>query len=189
MATSASMSPSEFVVPLLGDDVAKRIQQKELRRNGTSPLYERWSNANLAYIQERAARKTLGILLLSVVIVLWVSSSFLTYAIFSDDSYSKPYFVTYLNTSVFCFYLLPWGVRESLRWWRKETDKNSGEYHPIAQEGEEADDQDTTFGGEDRLGTIETMRLGVEFCLMWFAVSPPPPVTCPCAQPGKARGN
>lgn len=105
-----------------------------------------------------------------MVIVLWVSSSFLTYAIFSDDSYSKPYFVTYLNTSVFIFYLIPWAKQNGPGWWRKERkdEENSrGEYYPVTQEGE----QTGNIPGEEKMGTTQTMRLSAEFCLMWFIVS------------------
>lgn len=102
--------------------------------------------------------------------MLWVSSSFLTYAIFSDDSYSKPYFVTYLNTSVFIFYLIPWVKQKGPGWWRKEKkdEGNSrGEYYPVTQEGE----QTGNIPEEEKLGTTQTMRLSAEFCLMWFVVS------------------
>lgn len=74
------------------------------------------------------ARRTLGILLLLVTVVLWTASSFLASVrvealhstwnetaddcaavktIFADDTYSKPYFVTYINTSFFAISLIP----------------------------------------------------------------------------------
>lgn len=109
-----------------------------------------------------------------MVIVLWVSGTFLTYAIFSDDSYSKPYFVTYIGTSVFVFYLIPWAVREGPSWWRKggkdggSSILGRGEYFPVAQE---ADAAVSMLGKEGKLGIKQTMRLSAEFCLMWFVVS------------------
>lgn len=132
--------------------------------------------ANSAHFQESSTRKNIGILLLSVVIILWVSSSFLTYAIFSDKSYSKPYLVTYLNTSIFSVYLLPWVSREGFQWWRKERVKDRavlshGQYYPITQETEQEDDVDIRDEGEGKLGTVQTMRLSFEFVLMWFIVS------------------
>lgn len=112
-----------------------------------------------------------------MVIVLWVSSNFLTYAIFSDDSYSKPYFVTYLNTSVFVFYLIPWATRQGPSWWRKERKdrgnsvSSGGEYYPVAQEADAADAAVNTPEEDGKLGIMQTMRLSAEFCLMWFVVS------------------
>ncbi|KAK7202537.1 hypothetical protein BZA70DRAFT_285309 [Myxozyma melibiosi] len=55
----------------------------------------------------RKRRKwNIGLFLLLLVVLLWVSSSFMINAIFEDDSYRKPYLVTYLSTATFSFYLL-----------------------------------------------------------------------------------
>ncbi|KAH8599842.1 hypothetical protein B0O99DRAFT_475727, partial [Bisporella sp. PMI_857] len=59
------------------------------------------------------ARRTLGIFLLLVTVFLWTASNFLASYIFADNSYSKPYFVTYVNTSFFAFSLLPIALRLS----------------------------------------------------------------------------
>ena len=122
------------------------------------------------------ARKKIGILLLFVVIVLWLSSSFLTHAIFSDDSYSKPYFITYLNTCSFCFYLLPWGAREGWKRWKRG---GPGDYAALA----EVEEEEEGGGGEGevgrkrdasgRLGIRETMKLSLQFCALWFTACPP----------------
>ncbi|CCX09990.1 Similar to Uncharacterized vacuolar membrane protein YML018C; acc. no. Q03730 [Pyronema omphalodes CBS 100304] len=118
------------------------------------------------------ARKNFGMALLGVVVFAWVSSNFLTHAIFADDSYSKPCFITYLNTSMFCLYLIPSGVRELLRRRREKLgtdvavagiDSGSGE------EGYGSGEEVIEEGGkEDKLNTRETMRLSAEFCLIWF---------------------
>ncbi|KAL4821288.1 hypothetical protein BDW67DRAFT_46929 [Aspergillus spinulosporus] len=60
------------------------------------------------------ARKTLGICLLLIVVILWTASNFLASTIFADDTYSKPFFVTYLNTSIF---ILPLFTIVSNRLW------------------------------------------------------------------------
>lgn len=59
----------------------------------------------------RIARRTLGIMLLSVTVLLWTVSNFLASYIFSDKTYSKPFFVVYCNTSIFAFSLLPMLIR------------------------------------------------------------------------------
>ncbi|TDL28375.1 hypothetical protein BD410DRAFT_711487 [Rickenella mellea] len=51
-----------------------------------------------------------GICLLLVVVILWTSSNFLTQDLY-EGGYEKPFLVTYLNTSAFAFYLLPWAFR------------------------------------------------------------------------------
>lgn len=56
---------------------------------------------------ENFARRTLGIFLLAVTVFLWTASNFLASYIFADNSYSKPYFVTYINTAFFAISLIP----------------------------------------------------------------------------------
>ncbi|GJD11084.1 Uncharacterized vacuolar membrane protein [Galdieria sulphuraria] len=52
-------------------------------------------------------RSALGIVLLLLVAVLWVSSSFLIQYIFGKVNYDKPLFLTYISTSFFSLYLIP----------------------------------------------------------------------------------
>ncbi|PGH19461.1 hypothetical protein AJ80_03962 [Polytolypa hystricis UAMH7299] len=63
-------------------------------------------------------RRTLGIILLLVVVVLWTVSNFLASTIFADNTYSKPYFVTYLNTTTFISPLFPIIGKRLFRLWR-----------------------------------------------------------------------
>ncbi|KAL5051828.1 hypothetical protein BDW71DRAFT_169530 [Aspergillus fruticulosus] len=60
------------------------------------------------------ARKTLGICLLLIVVILWTASNFLASTIFANATYSKPFFITYLNTSIF---ILPLFTIVSSRLW------------------------------------------------------------------------
>lgn len=57
------------------------------------------------------ARRTLGIALLLVTVLLWTTSNFLASYIFSDHTYDKPFFVVYANTSVFALSLVPMFAR------------------------------------------------------------------------------
>ncbi|KAL8768922.1 MAG: hypothetical protein Q9209_004977 [Squamulea sp. 1 TL-2023] len=52
-------------------------------------------------------RHTLGIILLSTTVFLWTASQFLASDLFADHTYSKPYFVTYVNSSFFAILLVP----------------------------------------------------------------------------------
>ncbi|KAL9096967.1 MAG: hypothetical protein Q9165_000931 [Trypethelium subeluteriae] len=56
-------------------------------------------------------RHTLGIILLLATVFLWTASNFLASTIFADDSYSKPYFVTYVNTAFFVLPFIPALIR------------------------------------------------------------------------------
>ncbi|KAL1999992.1 hypothetical protein VTN02DRAFT_3707 [Thermoascus thermophilus] len=64
------------------------------------------------------ARRTLGIGLLLIVVVLWTASNFLASTIFADSSFSKPFFVTYVNTSLFILPLIPIIATRLWRVWR-----------------------------------------------------------------------
>ncbi|CZT24835.1 related to integral membrane protein [Ramularia collo-cygni] len=52
-------------------------------------------------------RRVVGLFLLAVTIFLWTATNFLASTIFADDTYSKPYLVTYINTSFFILPLIP----------------------------------------------------------------------------------
>ncbi|KAK5118936.1 hypothetical protein LTR62_000147 [Meristemomyces frigidus] len=52
-------------------------------------------------------RRPVGLLLLAVTVFLWTASNFLASNIFADNTYSKPYLVTYINTSFFIIPLIP----------------------------------------------------------------------------------
>lgn len=53
------------------------------------------------------ARRTLGTTLLLVTVFLWTTSNFLASYIFSDHTYDKPFFLVYINSSVFAISLIP----------------------------------------------------------------------------------
>ncbi|KAL7273115.1 hypothetical protein RUND412_004047 [Rhizina undulata] len=147
-----SSSAPEIIVAMLdaGDDGVQEVQKRTGGRE----------------------RKNLGMLLLMVVVILWVTSNFLFFAIFSDDSYSKPYFVIYLNTATFSLYLIPCAFKEL----RDRKQRTNFEYAPVAGEEQEsatlhAGSDDVTRSkdvGTDKLTIKETMRLSAEFCLLWF---------------------
>lgn len=88
-----------------------------------------------------------GLVLLVVVIVSWVSSGFLVNA--ASDEYAKPYFITYVNTSLFTVYLGPTALRALGR---------SG--------GERA--KYTPVDGRGGFTTRQTAGLGAQFAALWF---------------------
>ncbi|KAL8305403.1 hypothetical protein RB600_008338 [Gaeumannomyces tritici] len=103
------------------------------------------------------ARRTLGIILLIITVFLWTLSNFLASYIFSDNTYSKPFFVVYINTSFFAVSLIPMAlkyVREhgvdsfrnaALELWREQKRRglrpgapSSGLHSKLQAEGEDA---------------------------------------------------
>ncbi|KAK5060065.1 hypothetical protein LTR84_009949 [Exophiala bonariae] len=133
------------------------------------------------------ARHTLGLLLLLCVVFLWTTSNFLGSSIFADKSYAKPFFLTYLNTSMFMLAMIPTLLRSAYRQHKRGTpystlrsnlSRNKG-YRPLAgTTGEESESQafihksPTTDhdanGNTKNLGIIATARLSLAFCFLWF---------------------
>ncbi|KAI0652199.1 hypothetical protein C8Q79DRAFT_1005424 [Trametes meyenii] len=119
-----------------------------------------------------------GILLLLVVVVLWTSSNFVTQDLF-EDGYEKPFLVTYLNTSAFSLYLVPYVFR---RFYAQNYGKTAREYshhdgyEPLLTDVDAAESLAVTGSevdvGDDVLSkpltTRETANLAAVFCLLWF---------------------
>jgi solute carrier family 35 protein F5 len=60
----------------------------------------------LKFIKSPKARYILGLAFLLGVVLLWVGSSFLTSYLFQDQSFNRPFFLTYFNTGCFSLYLV-----------------------------------------------------------------------------------
>jgi len=104
----------------------------------------------------RAQRLALGLLTLLLVDLIWVASSELTEYIFKSQNFSKPFFSTYLKTSLFMLYLpgfvvhRPW--REQCRAGLARRAERRGEgYSRVtadSSEGEEVQDTEEEEEGE-----------------------------------------
>ncbi|KAL4785567.1 hypothetical protein BJX76DRAFT_355959 [Aspergillus varians] len=147
------------------------------------------------------ARRTLGICLLLVVVILWTASNFLASTIFADDTYSKPFFVTYLNTSTFILPLFTivstrlWGLFRAGKLYQVQSFENllqqlDSHYSDAESErilghgtasGSESDGpgawnasrvDDTGKKHDDqKLGLKATAKLSFHFCLLWFTAN------------------
>ncbi|KXN89920.1 hypothetical protein AN958_04924 [Leucoagaricus sp. SymC.cos] len=129
----------------------------------------------------------IGLILLLAVVLLWTTSNFVTQNLFVNG-YEKPFLVTYLNTSAFSFYLIPYCIR---RFWKNNKEGEKGlsgaaeEYQPLAA-SEPIEDSEIHPGpsstallstraealrdGEDLppLNERQTAELAFAFCLLWF---------------------
>ncbi|KAJ9117446.1 hypothetical protein QFC22_004296 [Naganishia vaughanmartiniae] len=85
----------------------------------------------------RSQRKFVtGVILLLCVVILWTLSNFITSDLLSGG-YDKPFLITYLNTSAFSLYLLPFLYNRSKRRRRKNSigivNHTTSSYTPVAQ--------------------------------------------------------
>ncbi|KAI1391527.1 uncharacterized protein F4822DRAFT_397014 [Hypoxylon trugodes] len=138
------------------------------------------------------ARRTLGITLLLVTVFLWTASNFLASYIFSDHTYDKPFFLVYINTSVFAVSFIPVTIKyclenggftrvknQAIQEWRSR-------HHGVERLKTSEEDEDLTAGERllvddegsleaadlpkpsDKLSFFETAKFSLEFCMIWF---------------------
>ncbi|KAK9642650.1 hypothetical protein HCH54_008082 [Aspergillus fumigatus] len=135
------------------------------------------------------ARRSLGICLLLLVVVLWTASNFLASTIFADNSYSKPFFVTYINSSLFIIPLFSIILGRLFKLWRQgrlsqidsiqslllHLDSHDSKRealdmpHPSPfADRQQSENEVDSYG---KLGLRATARLSFQFCLLWVLVS------------------
>ncbi|UKZ93806.1 uncharacterized protein TrAFT101_008714 [Trichoderma asperellum] len=133
------------------------------------------------------ARRTLGICFLLTTVFLWTLSNFLASFIFSDQTYDKPFFLVYFNTSMFAISLIPMfirylarrgvhGLRSDIRRMWAECRYQAAIASPtIDEEGPEVherllvNEHNPVWNSTDeKLGFRETAILSLEFCILWF---------------------
>ncbi|KAL2023931.1 hypothetical protein VTK56DRAFT_708 [Thermocarpiscus australiensis] len=138
------------------------------------------------------ARRTLGITLLLMVVFLWTLSNFLASYIFSDGTYNKPFFLVYVNTSCFAISLIPIAIRyvmqngvdslmsAAIEVWRERRlgvtplrSRGGEDEDEIAEERLLVDDEGSLEAldmprKEEKLSLGETVRLSLEFSMLWF---------------------
>lgn len=102
----------------------------------------------------RLSRFSFGIVLILLVAAIWVGASEWIQWIFGELDYSKPYFMTFFNTTGFCF----WNVGFALRSWRRIPWKRSGEELSLADDN-------------SKYCLSELWRCAMMFCPLWFAAN------------------
>ncbi|KAA1468154.1 hypothetical protein DENSPDRAFT_833365 [Dentipellis sp. KUC8613] len=129
----------------------------------------------------------IGIALLFVVVVLWTSSSFVTQDLYVEG-YEKPFLITYLNTSSFSIYLIPFLFRSLWKRYHGNNDDAitgpAAEYQPLVEEHEEShgveyarnvyvppEDEDVTLTALPPLTVRQTAKLSSIFCFFWFVAN------------------
>ncbi|KAI9793866.1 MAG: hypothetical protein M1816_007118 [Peltula sp. TS41687] len=116
MATTTPTSRASVFLPSIGTEpIFSNLQtEEEQHERGAASL-----NASVLSTDSRRShlgrhgrilgvgRRTLGIALLLLTVTAWTASNFVTSYIFADNTYSKPYFVIYMNTVFFTIGLIP----------------------------------------------------------------------------------
>ncbi|RCI16876.1 hypothetical protein L249_2041 [Ophiocordyceps polyrhachis-furcata BCC 54312] len=143
-------------------------------------------------------RRALGICLLLVTVFLWTITDVVMQFIFSDHTYDKPFFLVYINSSVFAFSLSPMATRyllkngltglrrDLVRLWRErqlagtkpKTEAAADEEETVGErllvEDEAAAEQEerpAPSTAAQKLGMRETAVLSLEFSMLWFAAN------------------
>lgn len=126
----------------------------------------------------------LGLFMLSIVVVAWVSSSFLLNSIFESNYYKKPIFITFCSVSSCSLYLLPllkqlirlfwtngghWDIQTAykLQYYPHSTELNS--------DNEKSDQSEKSYNGnavDDQIIPLSSIiKLSMIFCTLWFAAN------------------
>ena len=155
-------------MPLISSDLGQAAHvrsHKEYTKPG--PMLVVASQPSFLYFP----RHTLGVLLLLLVVTLWVSTNFLTWSLFSHETYSKPYFVTYVNSGIFMVYLIPWIRREGIsefksRWGDGERPWSLHNGEGFTRLGD--DENDIFTEKPEKLGLFATIRLSAEIAILWW---------------------
>lgn len=131
---SAGALSEDYSIPLLESESDRSVSQSG--RTSYSALRPQSRLSKVALLAKPpfagVARHTLGIILLLATVILWTASNFLAsvscvlelrvratensfiQTIFADNTYSKPYFVTYANSSFFTILLPVVGIKRLL---------------------------------------------------------------------------
>ncbi|KAF4962798.1 hypothetical protein FSARC_9136 [Fusarium sarcochroum] len=134
------------------------------------------------------ARRTLGFALLLLTVFLWTLYNFIASYMFSDETYNKPFFIVYLNTSIFAISLIPkffkylrkngfGGLRrDATQLWTDYKHGTSTTKILHQDEDEQATERLISQGygstetatSEEKLNFKDTAVLSFEFCMLWF---------------------
>lgn len=137
----------------------------------------------------------LGLVNLATVVIFWVLSSFLVNDLFETDVYRKPFFITWLNTSCFIFYFIPYlkykdlSVVAFVELLKQDYEKSTYERiadvetppgHSNAYGASIENLSETTTSLElevdskdydEEVPMYETMKLSLQFVMLWFGAN------------------
>ncbi|ODQ81087.1 hypothetical protein BABINDRAFT_160497 [Babjeviella inositovora NRRL Y-12698] len=120
-----------------------------------------------------------GLANLAVVVLSWVLSSFFISELFETNVYRKPFFITYVNTALFVFYLLPFAIVHRFNlsvFWRKLQEERRYSSALLSDQTSDYGSDDNDFvvslavspKPTDRILLLETIKLSAQFCMLWY---------------------
>ncbi|CAG86670.2 DEHA2D01606p [Debaryomyces hansenii CBS767] len=133
----------------------------------------------------------LGLINLSSVVIFWVLSSFLVNDLFETDIYRKPFFITYLNTACFSFYLIPYMKYNNVsasdfirrlkadygKGYMKLDTEDRGESNIDYGSNDDLTNLETEYTSRlesakyDDIGLYESVKLSLQFIMLWFSAN------------------
>ncbi|KAK6204689.1 uncharacterized protein RJT21DRAFT_10297 [Scheffersomyces amazonensis] len=140
----------------------------------------------------------LGLINLAAVVLFWVMSSFLVNSLVEDDTYRKPFWITYINTGCFSFYLISYlkfeklSIKQFIEKMKQDYDnrnirvlKHEDEENLVSEYGSndnlaglqtQAESvlqviDSNTYVNEQEIGIYETMTLSIQFIVLWFSAN------------------
>lgn len=136
-----------------------------------------------------AQKWVLGLVNLAAVVLFWVLSSFLINDLFETKIYRKPFFITWINTSCFALYLIPymkyehisirdfasvirkaWNLEKYTRLRDEELlPETPNEYGSLMEQlATEGPPPEIVKPADEEVPMIETIKLSLQFIVLWF---------------------
>jgi solute carrier family 35 protein F5 len=107
----------------------------------------------------RLGKYGFGVLLILCVSVIWVAASEWIQWIFRSEKYDKPYFMTFFNTTGFCFWNFGYLVSES---WKRVPQEDTDE---TLNEATGLQDRESPYS------RLKLFRCALLFCPLWFCAN------------------
>lgn len=147
-------------------------------------LVKKWIGNSIFFRKESELspkqKWVVGLFNLSSVVVFWVLSSFLVSDLFEDNIYRKPFFITYINTVSFIFYLLPYflfeaeGIQEFFDVLKRDFRQSPTRLNDIETVTYGSGSEESLVIPEQpdlEVGIYETVVLSLQFCALWFSAN------------------
>lgn len=124
----------------------------------------------------------LGLVNLAAVVVFWVLSSFLVNDLFETNVYRKPFFITWINTSCFVLYLIPYmrykniSVVDFFDMLKNDFERTTPRLLDMesapSEYGTSLEDLSSPGDKEDEeVPVYETVKLSLQFIVLWFSAN------------------
>ena len=147
-----------------------------------NPLQRLWGSIISPERDLSAAQKwVLGLLNLTSVVIFWVLSLFLVSDLFELNIYRKPFLITFINTSCFIFYLVPYLRSEKISLFElisRVKYQSAGHQQVLSTVHEDYGSNENLAGmvvpeaaKTEQISEYETVKLSLQFISLWFGAN------------------